>query len=83
MTENEDSMSLGPAAAAGGVDIASLRQRLAESQGKAYWRSLEEIRDLIIAYYTERGSLPERADNNWRIVPPAAVETLKKELPAQ
>ncbi|MDP2999494.1 MAG: 5'-nucleotidase C-terminal domain-containing protein [Bryobacterales bacterium] len=43
------------------------------------WRSTEEIRDLIVAYYTERGSLPEKPDNNWRIAPPAAVETLKKE----
>ncbi|MEK7754559.1 MAG: 5'-nucleotidase C-terminal domain-containing protein [Acidobacteriota bacterium] len=43
------------------------------------WRSTEEIRDLIVAYYTERGSLPEKSDNNWRIAPPAAVETLKKE----
>jgi 2',3'-cyclic-nucleotide 2'-phosphodiesterase/3'-nucleotidase len=43
------------------------------------WRSSEEIRDLIVAYYTERGSLPEKPDHNWRILPPAAVETLKKE----
>jgi len=46
---------------------------------KIVWRSSEEIRDLIVAYYTERGSLPEKPDRNWRILPPAAVETLKKE----
>ncbi|MCX6638102.1 MAG: 5'-nucleotidase C-terminal domain-containing protein [Acidobacteria bacterium] len=46
---------------------------------KIVWRSSEEIRDLIVAYYTERGSLPEKPDHNWRILPPAAVETLKKE----
>jgi len=46
---------------------------------KIVWRSSEEIRDLIVAYYTQRGSLPEKPDHNWRIAPPAAVETLKKE----
>jgi 2',3'-cyclic-nucleotide 2'-phosphodiesterase/3'-nucleotidase len=45
---------------------------------KILWRSSEEIRDLIVAYYIERGALPERPDNNWRIVPPAAVETLTR-----
>jgi 2',3'-cyclic-nucleotide 2'-phosphodiesterase/3'-nucleotidase len=45
---------------------------------KVVWRSSEEIRDLIITYYTERGTLPEKPDNNWHIVPPAAVGTLKR-----
>jgi len=49
---------------------------------KVVWRSSEEIRDLIIAYYAERGALPDKPDDNWRIVPPAAVETLKKETSA-
>jgi 2',3'-cyclic-nucleotide 2'-phosphodiesterase/3'-nucleotidase len=43
------------------------------------WRSSSEIRDLIIEYYTERKELPREPDNNWRIVPSAAVERLLRE----
>ncbi len=46
---------------------------------KILWRGSQPIRDLIIAYYIGRGALPEKADGNWRIVPEAAVETLKRE----
>ncbi len=49
---------------------------------KIVWRSSQEIRDLIIAYYTEHGALPDKPDSNWRLVPQAAVETLKRESPA-
>jgi 2',3'-cyclic-nucleotide 2'-phosphodiesterase/3'-nucleotidase len=45
---------------------------------KILWRSSEEVRDLIVAFYIERGTLPEKPDHNWRIVPPAAVETLTR-----
>ena len=34
---------------------------------------------LIVRYYTERRTLPGRADGNWRIVPPEARATLEKE----
>jgi 2',3'-cyclic-nucleotide 2'-phosphodiesterase/3'-nucleotidase len=43
------------------------------------WRSGREIRDLMVEYFAERGRLPEAPDGNWRIVPPAAVETLARE----
>ena len=43
------------------------------------WRSGREIRDLMVEYFAERGRLPEAPDGNWRIVPPAAVETLVRE----
>lgn len=35
--------------------------------------------DLIIRYYTERKVLPESPDNNWKIVPAAAVQELRRE----
>jgi 2',3'-cyclic-nucleotide 2'-phosphodiesterase / 3'-nucleotidase len=43
------------------------------------WRSGEDIRQLIIDYYTARKQLPARADGNWRILPPAAAERLRGE----
>jgi 2',3'-cyclic-nucleotide 2'-phosphodiesterase/3'-nucleotidase len=43
------------------------------------WRSFEDIRDLIITYYTERGSIPVRPTGNWRIVPPEALQTLERQ----
>jgi hypothetical protein len=43
------------------------------------WRSGRDIRDLMVDYYREKGRLPERADGNWRLVPPRAVETLAQE----
>ena len=46
---------------------------------KILWRSSQEIRDLIVAYYTERKRLPERPDGNWRVVPPAAEKLLERE----
>lgn len=43
------------------------------------WRSSEEIRDLVIQYYIEHKQLPAQPDNNWRIVPEAARQTLRRE----
>jgi 2',3'-cyclic-nucleotide 2'-phosphodiesterase/3'-nucleotidase len=43
---------------------------------KVIWRSVEGIRDLMVHYYTERRSLPEAPDGNWRIVPETARRTL-------
>lgn len=46
------------------------------------WRSSDEIRDMIIRYYIERKTLPETADQNWKVVPAAAAEQLKVEASA-
>jgi 2',3'-cyclic-nucleotide 2'-phosphodiesterase/3'-nucleotidase len=46
---------------------------------KIVWRSSQEIRDLIVAYYTERKTLPARPDRNWRILPPPAARLLEQE----
>jgi len=46
---------------------------------KILWSSTESIRELMVGYYLERGSLPANADGNWRIVPEVAVSTLKRE----
>jgi 2',3'-cyclic-nucleotide 2'-phosphodiesterase/3'-nucleotidase len=43
------------------------------------YRSGKDIRDLMVDYFREKGSLPAKPDGNWRIVPPAAVETLARE----
>ena len=43
------------------------------------WRSGEEVREMIIRYYTEKKQLPATADHNWRIVPrEAEAELLRK-----
>ena len=47
---------------------------------RVLWRSMREIRDLIVEYYSERQRLPGEADGNWRIVPDAAVRALEREL---
>jgi 2',3'-cyclic-nucleotide 2'-phosphodiesterase/3'-nucleotidase len=46
---------------------------------KILWRSSQDIRDLIIAYYTEHKTLPDRPDHNWRILPPQAQTELEQE----
>lgn len=45
---------------------------------RVLWKSGEEIRDLVIDYFTEHKSLPSKPDHNWRIVP----ETARKRLEA-
>ncbi|HYO81731.1 MAG TPA: 5'-nucleotidase C-terminal domain-containing protein, partial [Bryobacteraceae bacterium] len=42
------------------------------------WRSYEEIRDMMIRYYSSR-TLPSAPDNNWRIVPDSARRALELE----
>ncbi len=50
---------------------------------KVLWRSGEEIREMMIRYYSETKHLPAEADNNWRLVPQAAAaEYLKKAVAA-
>jgi 2',3'-cyclic-nucleotide 2'-phosphodiesterase / 3'-nucleotidase len=46
---------------------------------KVLWKSNRDIRSLMIEYYMRRRELPARASGNWRIVPPAAVQTLARE----
>jgi len=43
------------------------------------WRGPEEIRDMIVRYYTDRKKLPAEADNNWRVIPDEARKTLERE----
>ncbi len=43
------------------------------------WRSGQEIRELMIEYYTERKTFPSAPDNNWRVIPDQARETLRSE----
>lgn len=42
------------------------------------WRSYEDIRELIIRYYSSH-ELPATPDNNWRVIPEAARQTLERE----
>jgi 2',3'-cyclic-nucleotide 2'-phosphodiesterase/3'-nucleotidase len=46
---------------------------------KVVWRSTDEIRDMLVEYYTERKTLPVAPDDNWRVVPDAARTALEKE----
>ncbi|HUQ91408.1 MAG TPA: 5'-nucleotidase C-terminal domain-containing protein [Bryobacteraceae bacterium] len=49
---------------------------------KVLWKSGEEIRDLIIRYYTGQKRLPAKPDGNWRIVPEAASRRLSADAQA-
>jgi len=46
---------------------------------KIVWRSPDEIRDLVIQYFSEHKTLPAQPVNNWRVVPEAALHTLERE----
>ncbi len=46
---------------------------------KVVWRSTDEIRDLVIQYYSQHKTLPVQPDNNWRVVPETALHTLERE----
>jgi 2',3'-cyclic-nucleotide 2'-phosphodiesterase/3'-nucleotidase len=46
---------------------------------KILWRSPDEIRDLVIQYYSEHKTLPAQPDDNWRVVPEPALRTLERE----
>ncbi len=43
------------------------------------WRSNDEIRDMMIEYFTKKKALPKAADGNWRIAPEAARVALERE----
>jgi 2',3'-cyclic-nucleotide 2'-phosphodiesterase / 3'-nucleotidase len=42
------------------------------------WRSTQEIRDLMVEYYSEHKLLPAMPDENWRVVPDAARNALER-----
>jgi 2',3'-cyclic-nucleotide 2'-phosphodiesterase/3'-nucleotidase len=46
---------------------------------KIIWRGQEEIRDMIVHYYTDKKKLPAEPDNNWRLLPDEARKTLERE----
>jgi 2',3'-cyclic-nucleotide 2'-phosphodiesterase/3'-nucleotidase len=48
-------------------------------EGKIVWRSAEDIRQLIINYFTERGTLPAKPDGNWKVIPLEARQTLERQ----
>ena len=50
---------------------------------KIVWRSPDEIRDLVIQYYSDHKTLPAQPDNNWRVVPETALRTLEHEAQGQ
>jgi 2',3'-cyclic-nucleotide 2'-phosphodiesterase/3'-nucleotidase len=49
---------------------------------KVVWRGPEEIRDMIVHYYTDQKKLPTEVDNHWRVIPDDARTTLEKEAEA-
>ncbi len=48
-------------------------------EARVVYKSGEEIRDLIVAYFTAHKKLPAKPDGNWRIVPEAAQKRLLEE----
>jgi 2',3'-cyclic-nucleotide 2'-phosphodiesterase / 3'-nucleotidase len=49
------------------------------SGAKVVWRSSEEVREMIIRYYTARGTLKPSATGNWRVIPEEAHQELVRE----
>jgi 2',3'-cyclic-nucleotide 2'-phosphodiesterase/3'-nucleotidase len=49
---------------------------------KVLWRSYEDIRELIIRFYSQH-PLPAAPDNNWRVVPESAHRVLEREAAAE
>jgi 2',3'-cyclic-nucleotide 2'-phosphodiesterase/3'-nucleotidase len=47
---------------------------------KIVWRSTDEIRDLMIEYFSEHKTVPSKAVGNWKIVPPSAAAELVREV---
>jgi len=46
---------------------------------KLLWHSEDEIRDMIVRYYSDRAMLPGEPDGNWRVIPETARRELEKE----
>jgi 2',3'-cyclic-nucleotide 2'-phosphodiesterase/3'-nucleotidase len=52
------------------------------ARAKVVWRGQEEIRDMIVRYYTDKKKLSAAVDNHWRLIPDEARQTLEKEAQA-
>ena len=50
---------------------------------KVVWRSNEEIREMIVQFFTEKKELPSHATGNWRVVPESAVKVLQVEASSE
>lgn len=46
---------------------------------RVLWKSGDELREMIVDYYTEHKKLPAKADGNWRVVPEGARRVLEAE----
>ena len=46
---------------------------------KVVWRSTEDIREMMIQFFTAKGMLPTAADDNWRVTPQEAHQELRRE----
>jgi 2',3'-cyclic-nucleotide 2'-phosphodiesterase / 3'-nucleotidase len=46
---------------------------------KILWHSQEEIREMIVRYYSEKGALPGEPSGNWKVLPEAARRTLERQ----
>jgi len=51
--------------------------------GRVLWKSGEEIRNLIVEYYTQHKLLPAKADGNWKVIPGTARRRLHEEAKAE
>ncbi|MBS1825342.1 MAG: 5'-nucleotidase C-terminal domain-containing protein [Acidobacteria bacterium] len=52
-------------------------------QGRILWKSGEEIRNLIVEYYTQHKLLPAKPDGNWKVIPETARQRLHEEARAE
>jgi 2',3'-cyclic-nucleotide 2'-phosphodiesterase/3'-nucleotidase len=50
---------------------------------KIVWQSQEDIRDLVVRYYTEHGELPTKPTGNWRVIPDVARYALRNQALAE
>jgi 2',3'-cyclic-nucleotide 2'-phosphodiesterase/3'-nucleotidase len=46
---------------------------------KVLWRSTEDIREMMIQFFTDKGELPAAPDGNWRVSPEEAQQELRRE----
>ena len=74
LTESPTSESACGAGRAGGSGGYAMFKR-----ASVYYRSAEEIRELMIRHFVEKKSLPAKADGNWRVIPASAAAILASE----
>jgi hypothetical protein len=46
---------------------------------KVLWRSSDDIREMMIRFFTEKGVLPTVPQGNWRVEPEEAHQELRRE----